>query len=301
MDLFRSAFSVASVNFHRWKHDLRIWVTLLFITMITARYINPLIQYGLDTGSHSTPYLLSMLFHGTTMSIGSAKIIFYIGLLTILCDAPFFHPISPYMILRSRRNAWWLGECIYIIITAFLYMLFITIVSSILVLPIVTLENDWGSAIYAYTFGTTTQDVGEIYINYGYMPISDSIVQYVYPTGAQLYTFLTGWASFVFLGLLMYLISLFQKNVFWSIGVASFFILLEPILNDIASMSKLTTSTYWIQAFSPVCWSSAEYINLLDRNYWISFPFVSIMYPLLIILLMIAIKICSKKTIIELR
>lgn len=296
MGTFKKAISIAFVNFHRWKCDWRIWITLLFTVVILFRYLDAFLQYGLDYGKKATFCVLPMLFHGENLSVGSAKIILYVGMLTLLCDAPFFHPVTPYMILRSKRNAWWLGECCYIMGTAFFYMLFIMLVSAVMMLPVVTLKNEWGEVVKGFAFGDEAYSNVQLTVQYGYMPIATPLVQYIYPYAAQLYTFVTGWASFTFVGLVAYLVSIIQKNIFWSLGTAAFFIFLEPVINGLT-----WTGDYWIQAFSPISWSSMEYLDLLSRANWISFPFVLLMYPLLIIILMFVIGKCSRRVIIEIR
>lgn len=297
MDLFKSAKAMAAINFHRWKSDLRIWFILFFTVLMVDRYLRGLLQYGLESGNQVTFCMLPFLYISTNVSINAPKMVFHICMLLLLCDAPFFHPITPYAILRSRRNSWWVGECMYIIGTAFIYMLFLTLVSSAYVLPIVTFEDDWGEAAYALIFGDGVQSAEEIVMAFKHpVPYPSNAITYLYPFACQFYTFLTGWATFIVLGLLLYLVSLIKKNVVWGLGAAGLLVFLEPTLNNFARNKR-----YEWQAFSPVCWNTIDYLDVLSPYYFISIPFVAVMYPLLIILLLILIWRLSQKTNIELR
>lgn len=297
MVLFRSAGAVASINLHRWIRDIRIWLILFVTVLCVDRYLRDLVQYGLSTDQTVTFCMLPFLFFATGVTVNAPKMIFHIGMLLLLCDAPFFHPSTPYMVLRSKRNGWWVGECLYIMETALFYMGFLSIVSSLYVLPIATLKNDWGSAAYALVYGSETQTALEIWDSFQYpVPVPRNAVVYLYPFACQLYTFLTGWATFSFLGLLMYAVSLASKKVVWGMVVSGIFILLDPILVRLARGFK-----YWLQAFSPVCWSTIDCLNELSQYYFISIPFVSVMYPVLIAVLLICIWRLSQNAVIELR
>ena len=87
-------------------------------------YLRPVINYGIDTGTKAPIYIMELLFCSATISVKAPKILFYIGMLCLLCDAPFFYPLKPYIIMRSKRTAWCVGECIYIVGMALLYVCF---------------------------------------------------------------------------------------------------------------------------------------------------------------------------------
>lgn len=295
MGTFKSIFSVTSLEVHAWKKDLRIYFVLLFTIMIVKKYLDPIVACGLQEGVSASFCVLPALFRASSVSIGAPKIIFHVGLLVLLCDAPFLRPISPYMIVRSGRNKWWIGNVLYIVGTALFYLLFITLIGVLCVLPVVTWSNEWGDAFNYFVYGSATQE-SDYYIRmYGAL-VPYYAVMYAYPHGAQLYTFLTVWASFSFLGLLMYFVSIYQNKTSWSIFCAGIFIFLEPVLNWFASFTS-----YWIQYFSPLCWSSFDYLDLLDLQYRLDIPFIAILAILIIVILVIAIWRRSQKVVIELR
>ena len=107
MDYCRSVLAVAGANFRRLKRDARVWFIFVFTALLIHYYLRPVINYGIDTGTKAPIYIMELLFCSATISVKAPKILFYIGMLCLLCDAPFFYPLKPYIIMRSKRTAWW--------------------------------------------------------------------------------------------------------------------------------------------------------------------------------------------------
>lgn len=297
METFRSMKAIALINFQRWKRDYRIWLIFAFTAILIVEYLKGYTIYGMEEGKKLTFCLLPLLYIPTEVSLRAPKILWHVGFLLLLCDAPFMHQTAPYMILRSQRKRWWKGECLYIISVAFIYMSFITLVSSLVALPAVSLENDWGPAITDIIFGTDSQTVEEILNSYTigiFAP--EEVIKYLYPFASEGYTFLTGWGTFCVLGLLLYFVRIIQKSVLVGLGITGVFIFLDPILTILAEPDK-----YWLQVFSPVCWTSLDLLNVLSSKHFLSIPFLLIMYPVLIISILFLIKWRSRKVIIEVK
>ena len=122
----------------------------------------------------------------------------------LFCNAPFLNNQKPYMILRCKRKGWYLGENMYVWLAAFLYMLFISLISLIAVLPTVSTNRLWGEI--AGDFVVNQRSLIPVYTWGLVMPVR--VIQNYYPLAAFLYTFITGWLSIVFIGKLMYLLNL---------------------------------------------------------------------------------------------
>ncbi len=298
MGLFKSAIEVAAINFRRWVKDIRVRFVLLFITYMLYIYLSPFVSNGIASGESCSGWFLTILFQSGNISIGTPKVIFHIGMLLILCDAPFFSSVSPYMILRSRRDAWWMGECIYIIGAALAYTLFLSCVTILFLLPVITLGNEWGGLLKGMVFGDAkVLEVINSSQTFLGLALNPDIVRYLYPQGAQLYVFMAVWCSFSFLGLLMYLISMVKRNVLWGMSVAAIFILLDPFVTWVASTPKL----YWLEVLSPVIWTSIDQMKVINRFNIMSMPLALGMYVVLITILVILIARYSRKIMIDLK
>ncbi|MGN0298816.1 MAG: hypothetical protein ACI4C1_06525 [Lachnospiraceae bacterium] len=297
MDGFKRMLQVVRINFCGWKRDFRIWFILAFTAVLIIEYLKGFVIYGMENGKTLTFCMLPFLYMSSNISVRAPKMLWHIGFLLLICDAPFLHQNAPYMVLRSRRTSWWMGECLYIVLVALFYMTFITLVSSAVTLPVICLENDWGEAITDFMYGTSETSVLELFDTYELgMAWPELVIKFLYPFASQLYTFLTGWGTFVILGWLVYALSLTRKTNVVGLLTAGVFIFLDPIL-----VYGATFRHYWLQAFSPICWTSVDSLNILYREYFLSIPFVMIMYPLVLSILLVIISRLSRKSIIEVR
>lgn len=297
MGVFRSVSSFSFCNISRWKKDYRVWLIFVFTALLVIEYLKGYTVYGMAEDKKMTFCMLPFLFQTCDISLRSPKVLWHIGYLLLLCDAPFLYPNAPYMVMRSGRNRWWMGECLYIFAAAFLYMGFLAIVSSALSLPVISFQNDWGPALTDFIHGTDTKTVDQLLRSYRLgLGQPERAVDMLYPFACEAYTFFTGFASFSILGLLVYLINLVQKNMLWGIGTACVVIFLDPVLTSLAKPAD-----YWLQAFSPVCWTSVECINVLGSRFFLSIPFVAAASLVMIGILLILIALFSRKLMVEVR
>lgn len=282
MDFCKAVLAVAGANFERIKKDARVWFIFAFTALLIHYYLRPVINFGLDTGTKAPIYSMELLFCSATISVKAPKILFYIGMLCLLCDAPFFYPLKSYVIMRSKRLAWCLGDCVYVVGLSFLYAAFILVVSSLMMLPIGTIRDSFSGALTDMVLGTGKMLIGEIATLYPSASFSKEMIQYLYPSGAMMYTFVSVWISFSILGLLMYWISLLRKNAVVGMVISGVFVFLDPIL-----VWASWPNSYWLLAFSPVSWTSVEQLDILSASHFISIRFVAISDAALLILLFI--------------
>ncbi len=293
----RSALAIAAINFRHWLKDIRVRFIFIFLAYILFNRLRPLTQYGLDSGISCTPWLMSYLFYSPMISINSMKMLLYVGMLLILCDAPFFYPAMPYMVIRSRRNGWCLGECLYIVLAAFTYTLFIQLMCVIVIHPVMNLNGEWGEVIKNMIYGSAEHTVRELNHLYEHYDLPVMAVIYLYPRSVGLYTFLTVWGACTFLGLLMYLVSLIKRNVIWGVACAGVFIFIDPFI------CWITLGMSWPAILSPVIWSDIEWLRFgnINRKMFLTIPMVSSVLITLIVILLVVIWRVSKKVSIELR
>lgn len=292
MGLFKRSMAVTSINFNCWKHDFRVKFILLFTALIVFDSLKAVFQYGFDNGISSTPLLLPLLFGSTEISIKAPKIYFHIGMILLLCDAPFYYPITPYAIMRSKRSGWCIGTCLYIAVVSFVYIAFITICAALVAVPILSLRDSWDGAAADLIYGTSQLNKAQLAQLYS-TSIPIAVVKYLYPSGATLYTFLTAWASFTLLGMILYLVSLISRNVLWGLAVSGALICLDPILTWLAFPKY-----YWLQYFSPVCWTSVESLDAVQAHRALTIPAISALYVILLLASFVAIYYQSKRIMI---
>jgi len=296
MELYKRASVVAAINLRSWLKDIRVRFLFVCIGCYVIVKLFPFASYGFQAGKKLTPWLLPMLFKSDTISINLAKSVLHIGMVLLLCNAPFLYPTTPYIVLRSRRNAWWIGECLYIIEAALIYVLFLSAVCFLVALPVITFAPDWGDALRDLVIGTKEMTADEIRWGYGIFNIPGKFTYYLAPLRTQIYTFLASWASFSILGLLMYLVSLIQKRATIGIVFAGVLIFADPL---IYSANYMNRDKIWIDLLSPVCWTDAGLLKDVSARNFLSVPLVVGMYLLLIAVLCAGICIISRRIPIE--
>lgn len=297
METFRSGIQIAVINVHRWKRDYRIWLILAFTAVLLVNYMRPYVEYCLYSGNKMTFCLLPLIYLPAEVSIRAPKVLLHIGFILLLCDAPFLHETAPYMFLRGGRRARFAGEVLYVFWTALFYMLFITLVSIIMTLPVATLENEWGNGITDYLYGSDTLTQTQILNMFPLeLQIPAGPIMFFYPFASELYTFLTGLGCMFILGLILLLVSLVTDGAKFGLAAAGGLVLLDPILTWRAFPSR-----YYLQAFSPVCWTSIAHLDLLSPNYFLSIPFVAVAESVSIAVLLILIYIVNRKSTIEIK
>ncbi len=295
MEIFRGIFSILILNFSRWKKDLRILIVLVFVALLVIHYLSGYISYAVSEHKSITFCLLPLLHLQSQVSLAAPKMIIYLCFVLLICDAPFMYPTTPYIVLRTKRNGWWLGECLYIILSALFFMLFLTACSVILSLPCISFKNDWGSAITDYLFGSEKYTFQELVQKY---PISIDIpmqaVRYLNPFECQIYTFFTGWATMTFLGFSTYLGGLLKSRSALGIEIAVFFLLLDPIM-----ALQSNAGRPWMLLLSPLCWTSVEQLSYTRADSPLTIPKVICGFVFVFLAQLIAIRKISKKVYID--
>lgn len=298
MDTYRSGISIAVTLFKRWRYDTRIHCVFLFTGMILARYLGMFTKYGLVTDGDCTVFIFSILFQQPFSVLGCMKLVLHIIGLILLCDVPFVNQYTPYMILRGGRKAWWCGCCLYIMGTALLFVLFIALFCAVLMLPIASLADDWGSVAREMAFGTNDVEKSALLASHRLLAVPSGLIKYLYPDAVGIYTILAGWADFTILGLLMYLVSMVRRNIVLSIGAASFLVFWDAFCYWLDMDNKK-----FYRLFSPVSWCSVDATNIVPSpsgdEKILSIEYVCIAYSVLLLVLLAATAWKSRRWTIE--
>lgn len=199
MEIYRTACLVAKSNFMRWKKDGRILLTFLLMIVLMIRYFSGLSSFEIKYHTKITPFLLSVVFADCDITNGLLKILVCFGWVCLLCDVPVRDPFLTYIVLRSGRKGWWLGENIYICASAFGYTVFLSVIPALILLPSVSLHEFWGSTI---TQILKSDEYQVLYL--GNLVLPRRVISIIYPYGAQILGFLAVWLQFWFLGMVMY-------------------------------------------------------------------------------------------------
>lgn len=284
--LLRKSILIVAGYLMQWKKDSRITLTAILIFVLMLRYFSGITLYGLKYSTEVTPWLLPVMFTDATISNGLLKVLLYLGVICLFCDAPFITERTRYQLIRSGRNAWWIGNCLYILIASLIYMMFLAVTVMIVVFPTITFSDFWGSTLREFVeYGERTW----AYI--GNLVLPDEIVKTVYPATAEILTFFAGWLSFVLLGLLICFLNLITGSRAMGIVAAVFLVMLDPVIRYLG----YGMSYQWLYLWSPISWSSIESWTILGYGHPIDMHYAYGMYLAGIIVLTAGIAVSSRK------
>ena len=291
MDNLKKGWYVCKGNFIRWRTNYRIWMIAAIEAILIFQYLHGLSKYGLATGKTITPFVLPIVFAEAENSNGLLKVLIYLGCVMLFCNAPFLNNQKLYTILRCKRKGWYLGENMYLWLTAFLYMAFVSVASLAAVLPTVSTNRLWGEIAGDFV---VNQGLTSSYARGLVMPVR--VIQNYYPLAAFAYTFTAGWLSMVFIGKLIYLLNLRNGKKTIGISAAVFLIMLDPVTVYFTMYKK-----YGLFYVSPINWSSLENINTVSGYSHLSGSYMFAMYIVLIVAESLLSYICSIEMDIEVK
>jgi hypothetical protein len=186
------------------------------------------------------------------------KILFFAPLLLLFCDAPFIDATQPYVISRSGRIAWSVGQLLYIVVISALYFLFLFLISNLFILTYIEPSFEWGKV-----FGTlaNTDAAGKLDI---LCFVDNRVLSYFTPMQATWFTFLLSWLVGIFFGFIIYALNSLTNTRSLGIVAATFFLVLD------SAASGLPLLIRW----SPVSWSSIGNIDIGGLTYYPSYSYV---------------------------
>lgn len=273
--MVKKIFCIAMYSIRQWITNPRI--ICLFVLM-SAFVWNDFEVIGNLTGM--TGIKTNPLIFPFFSSDPVKQLILLAGIVFLFSDAPFINKNQPYIIIRSKRIPWVLGQILYIVMASAIYFLFLMLVSILVLLPYGTFAtNGWGKIIQ--TLAQT--DVGaQIKLQFG---ITKEITTFYSPFEAFGLSFLLNWGVACFLGLLLFVINMKFNRMLGLVaaGVILFFDLL---------VTNMLPPTFY--HFSPVSLSRLSVLDPMGVSLFpkLTYPFVffSVSIVVLSALLVVSIK-----------
>ena len=274
MKLFNRSWQMCLFSFRKWSTNHRVWIAIILLFILTHAYTIDYSSFCNNMNIKMSPCIFPFLYN-----VRYIKILFFSPLLLIFCDAPFIDPSQPYVIYRSGKTAWSIGQILYIMMTSAMYFAFLFLISNLFILNNVDFSIDgWGKA-----FGTLANTNASTAMGLRTF-ISKRVLTYFTPWQAVWFTFLLSWLSGTFLGLLMYSIN--SISGFRSLGIiaSAFFIILDAAVLGYPH-------AVWL---SPVSWSSVDNIDIGNMS---QLPHIAYVYTafFLIISVLIASSIITNR------
>ena len=256
-------------NMRKWIGNSRIIVSLIVLLLFTYLYTKGLWKISDYTGEKLSPYIFPFLTTYRYM-----KILYLFPVIMIFSDAPFIDSNQQFVMVRSGRLSWGIGQMLYIVVGSFCYTMFMLLSSIIVNIGHIQLDTSWGKGLI---LAATTNLTSALGIQYDTVKVTGSIVRYYTPAQAMLWSFVFLWMICTILGLIIYDLNILFKSNAVGVLVTGFMVFFTAIVDEVQQFM-------W---FSPVTWSSLNNIDVAKTTSLPSFYFVLYMYSGAIVILFI--------------
>ena len=272
MKWFKPVISVMIQNFRKWRQDCRIWISLALLMIFIHSATSQLSVFCDYADIKCTPWIYPFLYMQHYQ-----KILYFLPLILIFSNAPFTDNNQLYMILRCGRIRWCLGQICYIIAASAIYFLFIIFASVLLNLKCMTFSGEWGKIL---TTLANTNAGSQFQIAFS---VNRNVIDMFTPFQATWFTFLHSWASGIILGLVIFLANTKLK------GIGTFFAAFLLVFSALASKQPSMVK------YSPITWSTLNYIHLTQNDLFPSYGYITVSYILLFAVLLLVMLVIARR------
>lgn len=240
--MIKKAGYIALHAMRKWTSNPRYLVLLLMVSIFIWDGFSPLILFSRSVEVR-THLLLFPFFAGDPVK----QLLLMAGVIFLFADAPFMNNNQPYVMIRSGRYAWALGQVFYILLASALYFAVFMGISMLILLPRGTFNLEgWGKIVQTLA---QTDAIDQIGLSFG---IPMRIVNLYTPIQAFFLCFILEWLAASFLGLVMFVV-----NMVWDKSIGAFVAIMITLF-DLLIVNMFPLSMNY---FSPV---SLARLSVLD-------------------------------------
>lgn len=276
------AFRICMQNIRKWRANKRVIMCICFALLFTYYYTDGLRMLSDSLGLKMSPWIFPFL-----ITFRYIKILFMAIVIFIFCDAPFIDSNQSYVVLRSGRRAWNTGQILYVFAGSFIYCIILLAGTILLNIRHISWSNVWGKVL-----GVAATDVGKLDAlgkYYTTIRVPAIVVRYYSPAQAMFFAFLLMWLSYIFIGLLIYVLNIVTNTQVAGALVAGFLVLLTAFVDGAPLFNR----------FSPISWNSLNNIDVGGLTAYPRITYVLGAYVVMIVLLIaITYVVLPKKEII---
>ena len=278
--MVKNIFLIALYSVKQKIVEPRIICLFIFMTIFVFNDISVINNFCQMVGVRTSPFIFPFF-----SSDPVKQLIMLAGIIFLFSEAPFINSSQPYVIIRSRRLAWTIGQVLYIGAMSGIYYIVLFSASILSLLPNLTFATDgWGIVLNTLA---QTDAAYQIQLQFGIMP---EIIKYYSPFKASVLSLLLDWGVAWFLGLIIFVISL---RVQQKIGIVVAGLVL---FYDLLVTNMLPLSFY---KFSPVSLSRLSILDPSNTSIYPSITYPYIFFVVGIISLCLLSIILSRKSSIE--
>lgn len=139
MPSLKNCLRISYLQWHKTLRRAYLGLLAILIPLLAYRYMRPVAEFIQTTGIRATPVGLAFFLSDYGLSL-----IFCLGLILLLSQAPFLDAQMTYVLLRCDNKSWYLGTALYCLELSLLYVVYWCVC---LMLPLtghVDWSLDWG-------------------------------------------------------------------------------------------------------------------------------------------------------------
>lgn len=142
MDNIKKICLCGTLNIKKWKSSVKIYVFFIVSALLIANVFFDVYSISDLLDVKCTPWLFPFIHTHTNNNI------LYFGLLAaIYSNAPFEDSNTQFVIMRTGKRNWIIGQIVYVYLSSLLIMLFYMILPVLVILPKLEFSAEWGKLL----------------------------------------------------------------------------------------------------------------------------------------------------------
>ncbi|MDR0515270.1 MAG: hypothetical protein LBG81_08965 [Coriobacteriaceae bacterium] len=275
------AARVALLGFRRWGADVRYPLLLAMITVFLWWALDPVKAMAYATGYAVSPIVFPFLTGGEVN-----QLIIIVGALFLFSDAPFVGESQLFVLARTGRRPWVLGQALYIAGASACYVAVLLALSLIFLAPVSTMGTEgWGKVLTTLCY----TDAGAAF-HLGFT-VPEKVLTSLTPAAALGLQLMLEWMAVAIVGLVVFTVNLFApvKAGVFAGGLMALF--------DLLVTNALPFALY---GFSPVSLARLPVLDFAGNNPYLPTVGWAVGFDLCLLATLVAfLAVVARRTVID--
>lgn len=234
MKTVRCGWKICLYQLRILSKSYKLYTVLICLFIFMKSFLKPLQEFLMETGEKVTPFLFTFFMNGQFCAA-----LVFAGVLLFFIDAPFYDKEKLFVMIRTGRKKWVLGQTFYIIVISVGYMFCWVVMSLLILVPKVTFQNEWGRV---WTTLALTDAANQLGFQFSF---PSNIILNGKPLQVFLFTFMMGCLICIFYGFCMWFFNLYLGKI----------VSVSLIMASILLVTRVRYMPYWMMYFVPSGWA----------------------------------------------
>ena len=230
--------------------SMKTLTLLLLLGILYHIFLSPVKSFSQSVNYPVCPWIFPFLISDIYFVI-----LFMSAVVYYFSDVPFMKEWTMYQVIRTGRVEWACGQIGSIIFSSFAFIVIAIFETGLMLLPNITLSEGWGKVLYTLSM---TNAAGEYRIPFS---VSYDIINKFGTFQAMGISILMGGLVIMFIGLLMFSLSLYISRL-WANIIAMLFVILPIVVENIGDIVP------WLVYCSPISWMRMSEIDVRSGMRW---------------------------------